>query len=266
MKVAQLYTYPVKSLAGFSLQTAELTRSGFQYDRQWMVVKPDGQFMTQRSHPQMALLQSRIEQGRLVLSSFAMEDYTVDNTDENNPQRLKTDVWGDSVNGIVHKSATSEWLSDALGENCKLLSFPQSEKRQCDLTLSAEGDHTLFADAFPILVISQESLDDLNDKLDSAVGMNRFRPNIVIQGGDPFAEDHWKNIEIGNIGLRGAGGCSRCSVPTVDPETGALTGPEPMHTLSTYRQKDDGEVYFGLNMIPQSSGSIRVGDAIRVFN
>lgn len=275
MKVAQLYTYPVKSLAGFSLDTAELTFSGFQFDRQWMVVKPDGMFMTQRTHPQMALVNTHLDDNKLILSSFGMEDLAVDKIDENGDNRLTTDVWGSGINGLVHNQTTNEWLSDAIGEECKLLSFPKAEKRQCDLKYASEGDHTLFADGFPLLVVSQESLDDLNSRLSSAVGMDRFRPNIVVQGCDPFAEDDWKNIEVNpennndqssGIVLRSVKACERCSVPTVHPKTGALAGPEPIHTLSSYRRKEDGEVYFGMSMVPESGGLIGVGDSVSVLN
>jgi len=262
MKVTELYTYPVKSLAGISLEKAQLSFSGLEHDRHHMVVKPDGTFMTQRSHPQMALVETGFCGDRLVLSSFGMDDIVVDSPDLGSAPRVKTDIWGDAVNGIAHNKETSQWLSDAIGEDCMLLSFPLKEKRQCDLEFASEGDNTLFADAYPLLLISRESLDDLNSKLAIPVGMNRFRPNMVVSGCGPFGEDNWKSIKINDIRLRVIQACSRCSVPTVDPATGVLTGPEPIHTLSSYRKRDDGEVYFGINMAPDSTGLISVGDVV----
>jgi uncharacterized protein YcbX len=117
-----------------------------------------------------------------------------------------------------------------------------------------------------LLLISRESLDDLNSKLAIPVGMNRFRPNMVVSGCGPFDEDNWTSIKINDISLRVIQACSRCSVPTVDPATGVLTGPEPIHTLSSYRKRDDGEVYFGINMAPDSTGLISVGDAVSVLS
>lgn len=266
MKVTELYTYPVKSLAGISLQSATLTETGFQHDRQWMVVEPNGKFMTQREHPQMALIETAMEENKLVLSTFGMERLVVDKPDINQAQRLQTEVWGDRVNGIVHSDDTHQWLSDAIGVDCKLVLFPSSEKRQCDPNYSDDGDNTLFADGFPLLLISQESLDDLNGKLDVAVGMDRFRPNIVVQGCNPFDEDLWKNVQINEVGLRAVKACARCSVPTIDQSRGMLAGPEPIATLSTYRQKENGEIYFGMNMIPNTLGTIRVGDSASILN
>ena len=266
MNVTELYTYPVKSLAGISLDKAQLSFTGFQHDRQHMVVQPDGMFMTQRTHPQMALVETGFSGDRLVLSSFGMDKIIVDSPDLDSAPRVKTNIWGDVVNGIAHNKETSQWLSDAIGEDCMLLSFPRQEKRQCDLEFASAGDNTMFADAYPLLVISQASLDDLNSKLAIPVGMNRFRPNMVVSGCKPFDEDNWKSIKANDIRLRGIQSCSRCSVPTVDPTTGMLTGPEPIHTLSSYRKWDDGEVYFGMNMAPDSIGTIRVGDVVSVVN
>ena len=275
MKITELYIYPVKSLAGISLSASELKHAGLEFDRQWMVVKPDGTFMTQRSHPQMALIETQIVEGQLVLSTFGMDSHTVEHIDKMHCPRLHTKVWGDAVNALEHNTQTNAWLSQAIGEECKLVSFPQEEIRQCDPAVSETGEHTLFSDDFPLLLISRESLDDLNSRLEKPVGMDRFRPNIVVSGCEPFAEDDWVKISLNHvrngdhpvhpsIHLRAVQGCPRCSVPTVDQQTGVLSGPEPIHTLSSYRRKDDGEVYFGMNLIPESTGMIHVGDQLKV--
>ena len=265
MEISELYTYPVKSLAGISLETAELERTGIRYDRQWMVVEPDGTFMTQREFPQMALIETDIIDGRLQLATFGMESVTVDEPDIENNERVQTDVWGTGISAIRCEGPANEWLSDALGTACGLVTFPRDEPRQCNPEHANQGDSTFFADGYPVLVVSQESLDDLNGRLSEPVGMDRFRPNLVIRGTTSFAEDTWKNIEINNVGIRMAKPCDRCSVPTVDPQRGMLAGPEPIATLSTYRERD-GMVYFGMNAIPEYSGTVSVGDMVRVLN
>ena len=265
MHISEIYVYPVKSFAGISLDSAQLNEAGFEYDRQWMVTRPDGTFMTQRVYPQMALVETSISDGRLVLSSFGMEPHIVAAIDKNNGKRINTQVWGDPIQAWEHESQTGEWLSRALGVDCKLVSFPDDEIRQCARPLSKIGEHTLFADAFPLLLLSRGSLDDLNARLENPVGMDRFRPNIVVDGCEPLAEDHWQRITVGDVRLRVTRACARCSVPTVNQQTGVLSGPEPIHTLSSYRRREDGEVYFGINLVPETTGRLRIGDRVSIL-
>jgi len=263
MIVNALYTYPVKSLAGIRIDHARLLNTGFEFDRRWMVIEPNGTFVTQRSCPQMSLVQARLENEQLVLSTFGMEDIEVPSPNEDDP-RTSVEVWGDRVNAIVHGMHINSWLSDALGRECKLAYFPASETRACDPHVAQEGDSTLFADGFPLLLTNQASLDDLNHRLSQRVGMERFRPNIIIEGQVPFEEDHWRKVEVNGVSLRFAQRCPRCSVPTVNPDTGIMEGPEPIRTLSEYRTGSDGEIYFGINMIPESGGAIHIGNKISV--
>ncbi len=266
MYLSEIHVYPVKSLAGISFDSAQLNKAGFEYDRQWMVVRPDGTFMTQRTYPQMALVKTRVDHGSLTLFSFGMEEHTVAPPERDNCKRINTKVWGDAVRALEHDTRTSEWLSQALGVDCRLVSFPDDEIRQCSRSVSKAGEHTLFADAFPLLLLSRGSLDDLNARLQNPVGMDRFRPNIVVSGCQPLAEDNWKKITVGDVRLRVTQGCARCSVPTVNQQTGVLSGPEPIHTLSSYRRREDGEVYFGINLVPETTGVVRTGDRVSVVN
>ena len=258
--VSAINTYPVKSLGGIALDSAYLDFAGFSHDRAWMVVKPDGQFMTQRTHPQMALIHADVDQGQLTLSSFGMESHSAKIADAS-MQRLHTEVWGDDVFAIDVGDDSADWLSQAIGEPCRLVFFPANEVRSCDPQRAQPGDQTRFADAFPLLIISEASLADLNARLKYPVGMDRFRPNIVVNGCAAFAEDEWRNIEVNGLPLRIVDRCARCSVPTVDQMTGTLSGPEPIHTLSSYREHD-GEVFFGVNAVPDGTGPISVGDTI----
>ena len=265
MIVKELYTYPVKSLAGIQTDEAPLLKTGFEFDRQWMVIDSDHDFLTQRTCPQMALVQTFLEHGQLTLSSFGMEDIAVPVPSIDDCETVDVEVWGDRVKAVMHSDLINFWLSDALGRTCKLVYFPPSETRACDPGVSQHGDVTFFADGFPLLLTNQASLDDLNLRLDRAVGMDRFRPNIVVEGQVPFEEDRWRQIDINGIRMRFAERCSRCSVPTVNPETGMLEGPEPIRTLSEYRADSDGEVYFGISLIPESGGTISAGNEISVI-
>ena len=261
--VSSLHLYPVKSLGGISMDHCWLGKAGFSYDRAWMAVKPGGRFITQRIYPQMALVQASISDGQLVLDCFGMDSHTVPVTSEV-MSPCPTEVWGDAVQALDVGNETAEWLSQAIGEECRLVAFPDSSVRPCDPELSKPGDHTLFADAFPLLIVSQASLDDLNKRLTQPVTMNRFRPNIVIDGCQAFAEDDWLKIKINGVSIRVVDHCARCSVPTIDPDNGTIAGPEPIHTLSSYRQRD-GEIYFGVNATAEIEGEITVGDTVIII-
>ena len=264
MIITELYTFPVKSLAGIQSDGARILATGFETDRQWMVVEPGGAFMTQRSCPQMALVQTALRGDRLVLSTFGMEDIEVAPPSREHCGRMDVEVWGDRVHAMVHGDEINAWLSDALGRPCKLVFFPPSETRTCDPEVSLAGDSTLFSDSFPLLLTTRVSLEDLNHRLDDPVGMERFRPNIVVDGRIPYEEDGWRQLEVNGIRLRFARCCGRCSVPTVNPATGMIEGPEPIRTLSGYRTGRDGEVCFGINLIPEAAGTVRTGDKVTV--
>ncbi len=227
-----------------------------------MVVDNQNRFLTQRTHPQMSLVETDMRNGQLILSSFGMEEHVVPKVSLG-MKTIATRVFNDPVNAIELDIATNEWISQALDTPCKLVCFPENETRLCKPDVARPGDHTKFADAFPLLIISQASLDDLNSKLVVPVGMDRFRPNLVIRGCEAFAEDQWESIQINGTNIRMLQTCSRCSVPTVDQKTGMLSGPEPIQTLSTYRQWDD-EIYFGSNYTAEIETILSVGDLVNI--
>jgi len=257
-----LHIYPVKSCAGIDLQTSDLDGMGLRYDRRWMIVDNAGKMLTQRTHPQLALIETGIREGQLTLSSFGMDAFAVPHCDAHTP-RMKATVWNDTVNAW-HIQAADQWLEQAVGETCHLVQIPDDEVRTCDQTYAKPDDHTGFTDGFPLLLISQASLDDLNNRLDQPVEMRRFRPNLVVDGCDAYAEDGWSEIRIGDIVMRVVKPCSRCPIPTVDPDTGEVSSGEPLQTLATYREKD-GEVFFGQNVIHDAPGKLRVGDHLTVL-
>ena len=268
IKVTGLTIYPVKSLAGIELQSSELDSMGLKYDRRWMVVAPDGLFLTQRRFPQMALISTSLTNGQLIFSKDGKVDHIVPAI-SSDVETMQVRIWKDTVTAQKVGDESDAWLSDALGFDCHLVHIDDSEVRQCSLDYAEEGDRTGFADAFPILVISEESLNDLNNKLENKgknpVPMKRFRPNIVISGCEAFAEDTWKALTIGKISMRGIKLCDRCILTTVDPATGERTGKEPLETLAEYR-KWDNNVYFGMNIIHEQQGVLNIGDEVVVLS
>jgi len=262
INVTQLFVYPVKSLAGIQLKQSNVDSMGLQYDRRWMLVTPDGMFMSQRKTPKMALIHTALEEGGLVLSTAGKSPHTVPST-TNNSNKMTVEVWGDHIEASMVGKESDDWLTDALGIECHLVYIADDVVRQCDLNFSKAGERTGFADGFPILIVSEESLADLNQRLDKAVDMRRFRPNIVVSGMDAFEEDNLKNFRIGDLAMKGVKICSRCPLPMVDPDLGERTSQEPIATLSTYR-KWDGNIFFGMNVIHQQQGGISVGDKLHL--
>ncbi len=260
VKISGLFIYPVKSLAGISLQQASLDNMGLKYDRRWMLVSPDGAFLSQRKLPKMALIHTHLDElGQLTLSMQGKSDLIVAKASSNT---MPVKIWNDTVLANKINDECDAWLTDILGVDCHLVYINEDVVRQCDLNYAKLGDRTGFSDGFPMLLLSEASLEDLNSRLDKPVDMCRFRPNIVVKGCKPFAEDEWKDFMLAEIPMRGVKPCSRCSIPTVDPDTGERTGTEPISTLATYRKRDH-KVYFGMNIIHQQQGILRLGDCLR---
>ena len=260
IKVTALNIYPVKSLAGIQLDSSELDSMGLLYDRRWMIVSPEGKFITQRTHPKMALIKTAIEEGQLTLSKEGMDDHLVPKAGINS-EVIEVTIWRDTLRVLRVSDATDSWISEALGTPCHLVYISDKVMRQCNLDYANKGDQTGFADAYPLLLLSEASLQDLNARMDETVDMRRFRPNIVIAGCEPYAEDKMTSFTISNIPMRGVKLCDRCTVPTVDPDTGERASKEPIATLLTYR-KWDNQVFFGMNVIHEKSGNIKVGDQL----
>jgi uncharacterized protein YcbX len=265
VSVSALMIYPVKSCAGISLERSELDSMGLKYDRRWMLVSPDGKFLSQRTLPEMALIKTALdEQGGLTLSMQGKDHLQVPAADD---KTITVKIWNDTVEANLVSDACDNWISGALGVACRLVYIADDVVRQCDLAYAKRGDRTGFSDGFPMLLISQASLDDLNQRLTARsvepVEMRRFRPNIVVSGCQPYAEDTWQDFSIAGIPMRGVKPCSRCPIPTVNPDTGERTGTEPIATLSTYR-KQGAKVFFGMNVIQQKTGVLKLGDELHV--
>lgn len=259
MKISELFIHPLKSAAAVSVDKASIDAFGFEHDRRWMLVDEKGDFLSQRQLPQMCLINATALPSGLRITVPGLQ--SIDVAAMKNTVR-QVSVWGDVCNAQDCGDEAANYLSRFLQTTCRLVYFPDDEVRQVDLDYAKKGDITGFSDGFPLLVISQASLDDLNGRLSEPVTMNRFRPNIVVSGTDAFAEDSWECIKVGTITLRVVKPCSRCSIPSIDPSTG-IRSAEPVNSLRTYRMRDS-QVYFGQNVIADLTGCLEVGMEVEI--
>lgn len=266
LTITSLTIYPVKSLAGISLNSAKLENRGFKYDREWMVVTEGGQFLTQRELAPMALIQTAILEHSLRLTMPLGDSVEVPLSIDKaqvDAKVMTVKVWNDTCQAIDQGDEAADLLSRNLEKKVRLVRMEPSCKRIVDQKYANSPDNVVsFADGFPVLVISDESLAELNRRLEYPLPMNRFRPNITIGGSVPFAEDSWSEITIDNVKLSLVKPCARCQITTIDQDT-AEASQEPLKTLSFFR-KENGKIMFGQNAIPQNNGEIRLGDAVLV--
>jgi len=261
LQVSGLSIYPVKSCSGINITTSMVEDFGLQGDRRWMVVDENGVMLTQRKISSMCLVKVETSNNGIVLMHSKMQTLNVEVPYSGNQVLAK--VWSDQCLSFDAGDKAANWLSEILGTHCRLVYFPDDSYRQVDLDFAEQGDKTAFSDGFPLLLISQASLDELNSRLVQPVSMNRFRPNIVVEGCEPFAEDSWKKIKIGNILYRIVKPCSRCVIPSINLET-AEREKEPTKTLLTYRKKNN-KIFFGQNVIAEAQGEISVGMEIEII-
>ena len=261
LRVSEITRYPVKSLGGETLDTVEVGLLGPAWDRRWMVVDREGVYLSQRSEPRLALARSSIAPGQLVIETDAQETLHLP-LEPDRGETLRARVWSDTVEAIAMSGAASEWFSDFLHRRCELVYLPEARGRALSPDYGQASDRTSLTDGYPFLIIGQASLDHLNARLETPVPMNRFRPNLVIEGADPFAEDHWTHIRVGDLPFRVVKPCARCVVTTTD-QSSAERSPEPLKTLATFRSFD-GKIMFGMNAIHDGSGRIDVGAQIDI--
>ncbi len=259
--LSALYRYPVKSFGGEQFESLDVDARGFAFDRHWMVVDARGRFLTQREQPRMSLIKARVdEEGLLWLRASGYPEVAAC---RQGGDRIEVVVWGDKVKAATAGAETDAWLSDFLSVPCRLVAMPDDVVRPVDAAFADPADQVGFADGFPFLLISQASLDDLNARLDQPVPMLRFRPNLVVEGCEPYGEDDWRRIRIGELIFRVAKPCARCIIPTIDPAT-AQRGKEPLRTLMGYRRRGN-QVFFGQNLIHDRSGRLELGMAVEVL-
>lgn len=262
LRLSAIHLYPVKGIRGVSVDSAEAEPAGLRNDRRWIIVDEEGNFLSQRSLPRMALVTGSFDGLKLELSAPGRDPMSVNLPD--GKRRLQVTVWRDTVAAAAGDPATDEWLSSFLGHSCRLAYMDDSCTRPISSSQGQAGETVSFADGYPLLMISRASLEDLNSRLEAPLPMDRFRPNLVIDGCPAFEEDRWRRIGIGKAVFRFAGLCPRCSVTTVDQQSGLRESEEPLRTLVTYRNTEDG-VVFGVNLIPESPGTISTGDEITIL-
>ncbi len=262
VRVDGLFVYPVKSCAGVGMDAARVMTTGFEWDRRWMVVGADGRFLSQREHPRLALVRVRLTDDRLLLSAPHLADFHVPL--ENTPDvPVRVTVWRDECDAIDEGGAAAQFFTDHLGVDARLVRLADDDARPLGTSAAQPGDRVSFADAYPFLLLSQASLQRLNNRLNLPVPMDRFRPNIVIDGCEPHAEDSWGAVRIGEVDFAVAKPCSRCVVTTTDQQTGER-GREPLQTLATYRLQE-GQVLFGQNLVHRGTGTVRTGDRVVIL-
>lgn len=260
MQVSALYRYPLKSAQGHALERAEVDRFGLVGDRRWMLVDDSGRFFSQRRLPRMALLRVLVTANGLQLG-FGDETREVLQPDPRG-ERVIASVWEDTVVAPLADAQTNAWLSDCFGESMRLVYYPDDALRGVEPGYAPTSQLVAFADGFPLLIVTEASLELLNSKLAAPVPMDRFRPNLVIAGSTPHAEDGWTSLRVGTTPLKLVKPCSRCAVPSIDQRS-AKFDPEINRVLAQYRRQN-GVIYFGMNGIAPAGATFCVGDAVEV--
>jgi uncharacterized protein len=264
--LAALNIYPVKSCRGIALQSARVAETGLADDRHWMLVRPNGRFVTQRELPRLALIGTSVTPDLLQLSAPGSPPLSVPR--ESSGALLAIVVWKFSGGGIDCGDAAADWVSQFLETPLRLVRFDVQQPRVCNPDWT-HGTRALteFADGYPVLVISRASLAELNSRLPKELPMARFRPNLVIDDIAAYDEDRIHELGTGEVTLRIVKPCVRCSITTTDQERGALDGAEPLATLKKYRfDRELGGVYFGQNaiVVRGAGAALRVGQKLAV--
>lgn len=289
MEISEINIYPIKSLKGIALSEAVVEKRGLRFDRRWMLTDSDGIFFTQREVPKMATVRVAVNGNGLNVSADGFETIAIPGEPDKG-HRQNVIVWRSQVDGLVYNGAVSEWFSDVLKRKCQLVVMPETSKRHVSADFDTGDDIVSFADGYPLLLIGEGSLGELNRRIDERyeeageppavpLPMNRFRPNVVVKGSEPFAEDKWAKIRIGETIFRVTKPCARCQIPTIDQDRGEFDGKEPSRTFATFRMAKQvhpdkfesfgltpNSVLFGENLVPENpGGSINVRDEVEVW-
>ncbi len=266
LHLSALYRFPLKSGKGECLPQARLDALGLAGDRRWMLVEEaTGRFLTQRVDPKMSQLSALWNTaGGLTLNAQGFEPLDVAVPDADTDLRGVT-IWRDTLRVPDAGDAAAEWLSRFIEKPVRLVHIPLERARTTQAGYGNDNDKVAFADGYPLLLIGQASLDDVSHKVGRPLEMLRFRPNLVIEGSEAFAEDSWKRIRIGDVEFRVVKSCARCILTTVDPQTGERDAHrEPLATLMSYRKQETG-VMFGQNLVNDSNGLLEVGMPVTVL-
>ena len=261
LRVEELHIYPIKSIGGLSVQSAQVLATGLEHDRLMMLVDGNNRFLSQREMPALALLHPAFDkEGLRIVHKKQPDRSVVIPFRPEGRQTLRVTVWDDHCEALLFDQSVHDWFSAVLGTSCRLVYLPETTHRLVHDVHAGGADITSFSDGFPLLLAGCAALDDLNRRLDEPVPMNRFRPNIVFSGGEPFLEDRLDSFSIGPVRLRAVKPCARCVITTINQDNGTSSR-EPLKTLAAYRTKNN-KVMFGQNLLTSGEGRINVGDEL----
>lgn len=269
--LSEINIYPIKSLGGISLGEAIVEDKGLRLDRRWMLVDKKGEFLTQREYHSMATLKVALEIDSLKVTAKNGDSIFVPLSENESGEEKRVTVWGSKLKARIAENKINEWFSNALQTDCELVQMNANSKRIVSPFYAVRKfqDEVSFADGYPVLLIGEGSLEDLNSKLENPVPMNRFRPNLVVKNAEAFAEDNWKKIKIGESLFHLVKPCARCVMTTIDQETGISDGKDPLKTLATYRlvkRAGESKINFGQNLIAENAGAkVKIGDKVEIL-
>jgi uncharacterized protein YcbX len=261
LRVSEIFVYPIKSCGGISVSASDVVERGLAFDRRYMLIDGSGRFVSQREARRLCQVQVAFANDELRVVGPGISPLTLPlRAEPDGLSSVKYQLWS-SVGEAVKLPDGSRWFSEVIGSDVSLVYMPEEERRAVNPARARPGDIVSFADGYPLLVISEASLADLNRRLPEPVSMRNFRPNLVLSGAAPYAEDAFGRVRIGPVWFRGVKRCERCVVTTLHPDSGAASK-EPLRTLATYRQ-GAGKVWFGMNLVHEGRGRVQVGDEAR---
>jgi uncharacterized protein len=272
LQLTDIWRYPVKSCRGEQLSEAVVEPWGLAGDRRWMIVDGAGDPVTGREHPRLVLVEPRVESDKITLASPGLPEVTV--PVPSGAGLVPVSVWESDLLASPADDEASAWLTGIIGEPSRLVYLDDPTRRATNPAYSRDGDRVSFADGYPLLLTSEESLDAVNGWIaegprpaEGPIPMRRFRPSVVVSGAPAWAEDGWRRLRIGPVTFRAAKGSDRCVFTTIDPDT-AAKGHEPLFALARHRRWD-GKIWFGVNLIPDSlapGALIRPGDPVEILD
>lgn len=257
--LTDIYIYPIKSTKGIQLPQAFVEERGLENDRRYMLVDVEGEFITGRTHPQLTQVSIEFSKKGLFVSAPNQPSFYIQPT-QFTDETITVNIWSDTVQAQHCDPEYDRWFSTFLKQKCQLVYLPDSSVR----CVKNKQTQVSFADGYPLLLINQASVDQLNSRLETPVSALHFRPNLLIKGDFPFVEDSWERIKIGEVEFEVSKPCSRCTFTNVDPKTGIADLQQPLKTLAQFRY-NQGDIDFGQNLIPLNQGIIRSGDEIQVL-
>ena len=263
LQVSALFIYPIKACRGIEVQAFRLDALGPQLDRRFMLVDEQGSFISQRQEPRLSQVLPSLSPTALLVKAPGMPTLKLPLSLRDDGRVTHVKVWSHAGPAIEASFEVHDWFSEWLQRPCRLVYMPYAQLRQVDPAYAPEAAYTAFTDGFPELLLSQASVDDLGKRAQMTLSLERFRPNIVVSGCEPYAEDGWKQIRIGEVPFDVVKPCDRCVVTTIDPAT-SEAGKEPLATLAGYR-KQGSQVLFGQNCVHRDLGTIRVKDTVTLI-